>query len=448
MMAAELKKKGRIMKTIRKNLLQLVVIICVLFMPKMVYAADNISGEWEYTVSSSEATVTKYDGNSLHIEIPSMIDGYPVTGIGKGVFADSNITEVIIPESIESIGSRAFADCKYLKQIEFNAKKCKAYYFRADMSSHVFVNAGKFSDSLTVIFGDTVKAIPACLFEASEDNYAHVTSVLMSDSVEIIGSFAFGNCFDLETVNWGNGIQVIEYEAFRDCSKLSSITIPEITESIEGGAFENCKYLRNIVFKALNCKVATGDTHVFVDAGKFSDSLSVVFGPDVKKVPWAIFNAPNDRYAHITSVFIPNGINEIEAYAFSNCKDLKNITIESKNTIISKYSFSNCDSNLVFKCLHNSKAEQYAKEYNFKVECLDSVNLPSIKLSSTKLTLKKGQTKYLTVWNADSIVKWKSSNKKVASVTENGLVKAKKKGKAIITAEVGGKILKCQVTII
>lgn len=444
------------MNTIRKNLLQFVFIICVIFMPKMVYAADNISGEWEYKVSSSEATLTKYDGNSLHVEIPSMIEGYPVTGIGGGIFDGSNITEVIIPESIESIGSRAFADCKYLKQIEFNAKKCKAAYFRSDMSSHVFVNAGKFSDSLTVIFGDTVKTIPTCLFEASEDNYARVTSVLMSDSVEIIGSYAFANCFDLETVNWGNGIRVVEDEAFRDCSKLSSIVIPEVTESIGGSAFKNCKYLRNIVFKARNCKVAyfrsAMDTHVFVDAGKFSDSLSVVFGPNVKKVPTAIFEAPNDQYAHITSVFIPNGVNEIGGFAFNNCKDLKDITIESKNTIIPTDSFYNpfaeCDSRLVFKCLHNSKAEQYAKEYNFKVKYLDSVNSSSIKLSSTKLTLKKGQSKYLTVRNANSTVKWKSSNKRVATVTANGLVKARRKGKAVITAKAGEKTLKCKVTII
>lgn len=81
------------MNTIRKNLLQFVFIVCVIFMPKMVYAADNISGEWEYKVSSSEATLTKYDGNSLHIEIPSMIDGYPVTGIGGGIFDGSNITK-------------------------------------------------------------------------------------------------------------------------------------------------------------------------------------------------------------------------------------------------------------------------------------------------------------------------------------------------------------------
>lgn len=68
------------------------------------------------------------------------------------------------------------------------------------------------------------------------------------------------------------------------------------------------------------------------------------------------------------------------------------------------------------------------------------------KLNRTSITLTVGQSKKLTVSNAKN-VKWSSSNKAVATVSKNGNVKAKKVGKATITAKVSGKSLKCKVTV-
>ena len=70
----------------------------------------------------------------------------------------------------------------------------------------------------------------------------------------------------------------------------------------------------------------------------------------------------------------------------------------------------------------------------------------SPKLSRASLTLTVGQSRKLSVSNAKN-VKWTSSNKKVATVNKNGTVKAKKSGKATITAKVSGKSLKCKVTV-
>lgn len=71
-----------------------------------------------------------------------------------------------------------------------------------------------------------------------------------------------------------------------------------------------------------------------------------------------------------------------------------------------------------------------------------------IKLSKTSATLKPGKTLKLKLKNAKaSKIKWKSSKKKVASVSKKGLVKAKKKGKTIITAKYKGKKYKCKITV-
>ena len=66
-------------------------------------------------------------------------------------------------------------------------------------------------------------------------------------------------------------------------------------------------------------------------------------------------------------------------------------------------------------------------------------------ISKKKVTLTKGQSVTLTVNGAKKAPKWSSSNKKVASVSKKGVVKAKKKGSATITAKVGKKTYKCKV---
>lgn len=69
------------------------------------------------------------------------------------------------------------------------------------------------------------------------------------------------------------------------------------------------------------------------------------------------------------------------------------------------------------------------------------------KLSKSKLTLTVGGTARLKVKNTRKKVKWSTSNKKVAKVSKNGTVYAKKAGKATITAKVAGRKLKCRVVV-
>ena len=70
-----------------------------------------------------------------------------------------------------------------------------------------------------------------------------------------------------------------------------------------------------------------------------------------------------------------------------------------------------------------------------------------VKLNITKATLSIGGSINLKLLNNKKKVTWKSSNKKVASVTKKGKVKAKKKGKASIVAKVGKKKYTCKVTV-
>ena len=67
----------------------------------------------------------------------------------------------------------------------------------------------------------------------------------------------------------------------------------------------------------------------------------------------------------------------------------------------------------------------------------DTVQAKSkVKLSASKAGIYEGYTKKVTLKGAKAKkVKWKSSNRKIATVSKKGVIKAKKAGKCIITAK-------------
>lgn len=374
------------MKKLKGFMLLFVVGIMMLGMTMTVRADNNRSGEWEYSLHSGEATLEKYLGSSRNINIPLAIDEYPVTAIGGHIFEGSNITSVSIPYRIEEIGYYAFADCKYLTNIYFDAKNC------ANLNHHSFRNAGKFSEFLAVTFGPSVKRIPSALFYADENNYTHITDVVIPENVQVIGGDAFRNCFDLRNLLLKKGLIEIEGHAFENCMGLKSITIPETTEEIGEDAFSGLKYLTQINFNAVDCIVHHYSINVnyFDGAGKFSEALVLNVGNGVETIPPYLFS---DTY--VTSVFIPKSVKVLGIHSFVRCEALKNVTVEApkveyKDEMIGWYTpFGGCSSNIVFKCYRNSTTATYAKNNGFKISYIDSVvNISgcNVKLGATKYT--------------------------------------------------------------
>ena len=88
--------------------------------------AENIrSGEYEYSLSSGDATIEKYLGSATDVIIPSTLDGYEVKGIDYDAFLNSKISKVTIPEGITRISFEAFKNCESLSTVNFNAVNCE-----------------------------------------------------------------------------------------------------------------------------------------------------------------------------------------------------------------------------------------------------------------------------------------------------------------------------------
>ena len=72
---------------------------------------------FHYREENGGAVITGYDGNASILTIPSTLNGLPVTAIGEHAFERANLTAVILPEGIVSIGWFAFYECQELSGV-------------------------------------------------------------------------------------------------------------------------------------------------------------------------------------------------------------------------------------------------------------------------------------------------------------------------------------------
>jgi hypothetical protein len=83
-----------------------------------VSAVDLVEGDYTYTVSNGEATITGYTGAGGAITIPSTLGEYPTVHIGADAFySNTNLTSVTIPNSVTTIGIEAFYSCTLLNSV-------------------------------------------------------------------------------------------------------------------------------------------------------------------------------------------------------------------------------------------------------------------------------------------------------------------------------------------
>lgn len=116
-------------------------------------------------------------------------------------------------------------------------------YELSEDESYVILTGYSYLDiSFTIpseIDGLPVKEIAAFAFASNTT----LTSIIIPDSVTVIGEGAFKNCTNLVSVTLPEGLTELPYECFSYCSMLKKIILPESLISIDDYCFENCSML-------------------------------------------------------------------------------------------------------------------------------------------------------------------------------------------------------------
>lgn len=272
----------------------------------------------DFTFDATTGTIKKYNGNDAVVNIPSEINGTPVTTIGNAAFRDSSVTSVTIPASVTEIGSNAFAGCTNLTSVHYagdwsnltiqsgnpavqDAANEQLFDFKFILNNTaVIVTRYRYKGTAAdVTIPSCYKGKPVTMIDHAAFFNSVVTSVTIPDSVTSIGDNAFGFCSQLTNISIPNSVTDIGFSAFAHCTSLKSITLPSSLSSISEALFSGCSQLTTI---------------------QIPDSV-----PSIQSC--AFYHCRN-----LETIRIPVSVTLIETDAFAGCPSLMTVTYSGSKT--------------------------------------------------------------------------------------------------------------------
>ncbi|MBE6788356.1 MAG: leucine-rich repeat domain-containing protein [Ruminococcaceae bacterium] len=154
-----------------------------------------------------------YSAGTLTISGKGKMQNYSEANKAPWSSFSDEITAVVLPEKLESVGTLAFYNCTSLKAISI-------------------------PDKVEIIYD---KAFYNC---------TSLRLVDLSNSLKTIGRAAFYNCQKLEALSLPDGLEKISDKAFYLCRSIVSITVPQSVKSIGKEAFAYCESLLRVEINA------------------------------------------------------------------------------------------------------------------------------------------------------------------------------------------------------
>ena len=323
--------------------------------------------------------ITDYKGDFNDLILPGHINGLPVVELGEKSFANSDICNITIPDTVSKISSKAFFQCFDLKNINFGENS-----LLSKIETYAFYNC---FNLMSIMIPSNISMIDDYAFY----NCLRLYEVTFSDDSKLnkLNMSVFGNCHSLEKITIPNSVTIIEQNAFSNCYNLQSITIPDSVKTVSDGAFSYCESLMSCVipnetvsigfmaFDSCSKLVVYSKTNgisptMMPDRNDLQNSVPFaaivlnyigIEGITDDGIRYALCVDENDKYCITITDYLGNSkileipdsisvtinnkeiivpVTNIADYAISECLSLVKVVIPNSVTTIGKFTFLNC----------------------------------------------------------------------------------------------------------
>lgn len=249
------------------------------------------------------AEMAKVDLEAFDVELTSienidetthrLVFSGEISHIGDFAFRGCKaISEVYLPESLETMGVGVFAECSNIE----------AFYSQYALYERNLL-----------IMNDTVVAFAPYGVES-----------IAIENVRSVGDYTFTCCEELEHVEFLEGVEVIGAWSFSHCVNLLTAYFGDDVQTIKEGAFYNCP---NVTFKGKFSTSDNGDGNIKDKDGNFA---GVVTPPTDGKVDLGdstgVGEGAMQNSKVVTELTIPESVERIAAWAFDGCVNLRKVT--------------------------------------------------------------------------------------------------------------------------
>lgn len=331
-------------------------------------------------VIDSNGVITAYTGSLMSLSVPEKINGITVKKLGDGVMKNRGLKELILPDSVTSIGKESVADNPDLKTITASGVSIvdeKAFYNCINLKNvllgtiesvgeYSFYNVGskafEIRENTFALNIENLACVPEGAFMNSAISEAKINVPLL------LGKDAFADCHGLVNVDFNElthleaeafyglkslnkvNISKLDYipeKAFSGCDSLMYINLPD-AEFVDSCAFENCASLFQIEIpkaktvysdaftgcdslNTLNLESLTefeAEAYTSNAVPPLPKNLLTFNAPNLKRTPNRMFGNCSKLYEAILSSATELGVN-----TFNGCKSLFYVDIRSVKNI-------------------------------------------------------------------------------------------------------------------